>query len=829
MDDLLATLSQATGAPAPQVVTPAAPASSPSMGAFDPTKSYGTPSQMLDNLRDEESSGNPYAVNPKTGAMGPYQFIPSTLATLRKQGVNFDPFDPVQSRNAADYYIQQLKGQNGGTYQGALKAYGGFVHADPTAYINKAMAGVSAQPTTPGQSSNTAQPSGYSGPTSDLLDTLQSAVNAPAQLKNASGQAVGQRMPSAPMQPNTAAQNNSSWSDAAEKGIGNLASSVIGIAGAGARMIGADDFANKAQAARAQLEQQMASDTNSSMAGKVAGIVGGALPYATLGGASIPGAMAGGAVAGAIPAIADNRSAAEAAQGAALGAGLGAGGALAGRAVSALVPAMAHLFTGSEEADVAPAVAGRGSVGAAGTPFAQQAQAEGIPETVTRKIAAAENAGTLNTTAAERHIEAGSLPVPIELTAGQASGDVNLLSNELNSRGKNPELAARFNAQNGQIADNLTAIRDQVSPNVNVPSGAPTGQALIDAYKEMDAPIQQQITELYAKARGADGAPALVNAAPQMRDFAAQVGPTRFNALPANVQQIFRDAISNQVSLPAGFEQGGSSFRPMNVGDLMDIDKTLSGAMRGATDGSVRHDIGALRDAIVNSQLNPSDAGADAFSAYRTAQASARARFQAMDADPAYKAAVNDIAPAGEPSALADDFVRKYVAGGKTANVQNMMQNLSNDPANAELVAAGLVDHIRQQAGIDLRTGTGNVSQAGLNKALVNLGDKPRIVLGAQTSQTLEKLGNVARYTQEQPRGSFVNNSNTFVAGAASAAKSAAEGVANRAAFGVPVGTWTRQALEKRTAAREVARSLEPGAGLGVPLNSFIRNSRGNQ
>lgn len=181
MDDLLATLSQATGAPAPQVATPAAPASSASIGAFDPTKSYGTPSQMLDNLRDEESSGNPYAVNPKTGAMGPYQFIPSTLATLRKQGVNFDPFDPVQSRNAADYYIQQLKGQNGGTYQGALKAYGGFVHADPTAYINKAMAGVSAQPTTPGQSSNTAQPSGYSGPTSDLLNTLQSAVNAPAQ------------------------------------------------------------------------------------------------------------------------------------------------------------------------------------------------------------------------------------------------------------------------------------------------------------------------------------------------------------------------------------------------------------------------------------------------------------------------------------------------------------------------------------------------------------------------------------------------------------------------------------------------------------------------
>jgi hypothetical protein len=243
----------------------------------------------------------------------------------------------------------------------------------------------------------------------------------------------------------------------------------------------------------------------------------------------------------------------------------------------------------------------------------------------------------------------------------------------------------------------------------------------------------------------------------------------------------------------------------------------------------VRHDIGALRDSIVNSQLDPSATGADAFSAYKTAQASARARFQAMDADPAYKAAVNDVTPVGEPSPLADDFARKYIAGGKTANVQNMMQNLSNDPENQELVASALMDHIRQQAGVDLRTGSGNISQAGLNKAIQNLGDKTRIVLGPEASQTVEKLGNVARYTQEQPRGSFVNNSNTFVASAANAAKSAVEGAANVAAHGVPIGTWTREALARRANAKEITRSLEPGAGLkSVPLNQLIKNTQGN-
>lgn len=863
MDDLLSTLSQATGTPMPAQATPAV---SGNVGQM-------TPAQAIAQL---ESSGAPATAavpNSTSSAQGRMQVL---------GGTNSDPGFGVRPGNGTladrtrvgEDYLNAMTQRYGNATTGALAyAWGpGNVDkwlasgADPSKvppdkmqYVQRFMhltgssANTNPVPTTPGQSYSGQQPSGDSGPTSDLMSTLQAATSGAAQTAKApTPQQPGEGMPTTPMHPVTAAENGSSWSDAAMKAVGNAAESVIGIAGAGARLIGANDFADKAQAARQQIEQQMAAGTNNSIAGKVAGVVGGALPYAAMGGASIPGAMAGGAVAGAVPSIADDRSASDAIRGAAAGSAMGAGGALLGRAISAAVPAMSHFFSGAAESEPAaaagaagaagstapvPAVAGaaagaggRGSVGAAGTSFAQQAASEGVPDALVQRIAAAERAGTINPVTAGRHIEAGSLPVPVELTAGQASGDIHLLSSEFNSRGKNPELADRFNAQNGQIADNLTAIRDQVSPNVNVPSGAPTGQALIDAYKEMDTPIRQQITDLYARARGADGAPALVNAAPQMRDFATQIGPTRFNALPANVQQIFRDAASNQVSLPPGFEVNGSSFRPMNVGDLMDIDKTLSGAMRSATDGTVRHDIGALRDSIVNSDLDPSNAGADAFAAYRTAQASARARFQAMDADPAYKAAVNDIAPAGEPSALADDFARKYIAGGKTANVQNMIQNLSNDPANRELVASALMDHIRSQAGIDLRTGAGNISQAGLNKAIQNLGDKTRIVLGPTASETIDRLGNVARYTQQQPRGSYVNNSNTFVAGATEMAKSAAEGVANRAAMGVPVGTWTRQALSKRANAREVARSLEPGAGLsGVPLNKLMSNRRGEK
>jgi hypothetical protein len=114
----------------------------PIQSNFVPGVPYGTPPQLLNNLNRIESSGRAAVVNPASGATGSFQFMPSTVKMLQNQGINFDPKDPVQSRSAADYYIQQLVQQNGGDYRKALANYGGFVHKDPTAYVNGALQGV---------------------------------------------------------------------------------------------------------------------------------------------------------------------------------------------------------------------------------------------------------------------------------------------------------------------------------------------------------------------------------------------------------------------------------------------------------------------------------------------------------------------------------------------------------------------------------------------------------------------------------------------------------------------------------------------------------------
>jgi soluble lytic murein transglycosylase-like protein len=107
---------------------------------------YGTPTKLLDNLMQTESSGNPLAVNKGSGAMGAFQFMPSTVAALKKQGITFNPFDANQSRDAASQYIQQLVKQNGGDYAKAMAAYGGFKTQSPDQYVGKVLAGVSPQP-----------------------------------------------------------------------------------------------------------------------------------------------------------------------------------------------------------------------------------------------------------------------------------------------------------------------------------------------------------------------------------------------------------------------------------------------------------------------------------------------------------------------------------------------------------------------------------------------------------------------------------------------------------------------------------------------------------
>ena len=408
--------------------------------------------------------------------------------------------------------------------------------------------------------------------------------------------------------------------------------------------------------------------------------------------------------------------------------------------------------------------------------------------------AAQKTGGVVNPEVLARHVEADSLPVPIQYTEGQATRDPVLFSEEQNLRGKHTELAANFNGQNAKLVQNVQAIRDQAGPDVFSTNVVEHGDTLIDAYKAKDAAATKTIDAAYDAARDAvkDKTASVMDAPQLLADVTKNLHEKLlFDSAPPDIMRTLNRLADNNT---------------MSFGNIENLRTNLARIMRSPTaDGNAKYAAGIIRDTLEQAPLTIADTSVKAL--FDQSRAFARARFQAMEADPAYKAAVYETVPA-------DKFVRKFVINGNRDDVATMARNLAgNDPARQTLSVA-VLDHLRDAAGIgpDYK---GGFRQAGYNKALQGLDPKLRTLVDPKTAEQLQTLGNVAHNIQVEPPGGTVNRSNTLTAGLSNYASSALENAINAKAGGLPVGTFGRKLVQKINAGSRVRQAMEPGAGLG--------------
>jgi hypothetical protein len=403
-------------------------------------------------------------------------------------------------------------------------------------------------------------------------------------------------------------------------------------------------------------------------------------------------------------------------------------------------------------------------------------------------------ASDINLDALNRHVEADSLPVPVRLTKGQASQDVNILSQEQNNRGKNPELAQRFNEQNGQLMENINAIRDKAAPDVYATNHVENAENIINAYKQLDAERSAAISDKYKALRDAAGGDIPIDA--------KQFANNSFAALGKELKTDF---------LPPAFERQLNAYRegaPMTYENFEAMRSNLAAAMRTAEragDGNAVRSLSIVRDSL--EQLPLTKEAADLKPLADSARQAARERFQLLEQDPAYQAAINDVAP--------DKFINKYVIGGNKRDLDAMLQQLGTDSEAAQNVRSATINWLKNKAGIV--DNNGNFSQAGFNRALEQLSPKMQQLVGGETAQQLKTLGNVARYTQAQPKGSFVNTSNTLTGALAQNVREgigmAAEKGLNVAVPGLQLGTTIAEKRAASAAKKATKESLKPGAG----------------
>jgi hypothetical protein len=495
----------------------------------------------------------------------------------------------------------------------------------------------------------------------------------------------------------------------------------------------------------------------------------------------------------------------------AINAALMAGGAAVPKAVKGVKSAAAELTsTPAAATSAAPSATiakpGMVSAGAAVVPDAttiKQALSVATPEL--QQAISSIPVEKVNLPTLQRHIEADTLPVPVRLTEGQATGDVIKLSNEQNRRGRDSELAQRFNEQNGQLVENLGLIRDKAAPDVYGTKKIENSQGVIDAYKEIDTNLNKGINLDYQALRDAAGGQFPVDAPQLLKNIETKLK---------------KELLSNEA--PAGqFKelQRLAESNVMTFEDYLSLRRNLGDVTRTNADGSVRKAAGYMIEELEKLPLQKEAAALKPLA--DKARASAKARFQMLEKDPAMKAAVDDSVPA-------DKFIDKFVVNGVNKNINTMVENLGRDSAAHQHMAAGTVNWLTDKAGIV--DGNGNFSQAGYNKALKKLDDVQNLnaIFNQEAASQLKTLGNVARYTQAQPRGAFVNNSNTLVG---SLAEKAAKGVSmgvekglNVAVPGLQLGTSVMEMRARRAAEAETRKALETGAGTQQTGKNKIQN-----
>lgn len=425
----------------------------------------------------------------------------------------------------------------------------------------------------------------------------------------------------------------------------------------------------------------------------------------------------------------------------------------------------------------------------------------------TLRLAAAqaqERGAPIPSDALQRHVEADTLPVRIRLTAGQASLDPATISTEMNSRGgKAPPVSPDFyNAQGKALAQNLDVIRQRAAPDVTANNPTDHGQVLIDQYKAMDAPVVADIDAKYQALRDANGGEFPVDAPALLANTKA--------ALKA--QLLTGDAPASQMSALEGLAEDGK----MSYEQFLNLRRNLGNVARTSPDGNTRTAAGIMVQQLEDLPLQ--GGAADMKPLADAARSAARARFQAMDSDPAYKAAVNDGVQPGEASPLADDFVQKYLINGKRANVHQMRQNLAGQPTAIQTMPAATLDYLRGKAKADVDTGQFNA--ASYNSVVDKLSPKLDFLMDPASAATVQQVGNVARYTTVQPKGSYVNNSNTLVGMGIDVAKNRIGDALNTATLGA---TGTIAGIAKGIGQVRAARAATaPGAFVPRKLSDLV-------
>ncbi|MGE5452422.1 MAG: hypothetical protein ACM3VZ_11350 [Acidobacteriota bacterium] len=205
------------------------------------------------------------------------------------------------------------------------------------------------------------------------------------------------------------------------------------------------------------------------------------------------------------------------------------------------------------------------------------------------------------------------------------------------------------------------------------------------------------------------------------------------------------------------------------------------------------------------SQIRMADLGAEsALDAVNRARAATRQAYAFEDSNPLVRSVLSDGA-SSDPARIA----QRFVIGGTPNEARDVANQL--DAAGRNVVRDSIVAHLKEKALSGAADEVGNFSQSAYNKALHKIGDrKLALFFTPEEIDQLRTVGRVASYTQFQPRGSAVNNSNSGAMLAGNLLD-----FMGTAASRLPLGL--KDTVTGTISGMQARRALSPARGLLIP------------
>ncbi|WP_051705317.1 transglycosylase SLT domain-containing protein [Cupriavidus metallidurans] len=321
-------------------------------------------------------------------------------------------------------------------------------------------------------------------------------------------------------------------------------------------------------------------------------------------------------------------------------------------------------------------------------------------------------------------------------TLGQITRDPTQFSRELNLRGKvgvGEPIMSRLGQQDSRLQELVRRLRGNPSETFQA------GEQLSNTLQTADEAMRQRVSAAYAAARQSSGKDLNVPLTGLAQDYAKTVKDFG-TAVPSGVRNHF-----DELGLLSGTQRKTFSFDDAeNLLKVINRNRTNDPASNAALD--------QLSRSVKNAILTADDQGG----VYAGARALAKERFDLHETVPALKgAAEGKVAP--------DDFVQRFVIGGKTRDVQQLARVLQQNSPEAFQEARAQIGGQLSRAAFGANVAADKaIAPDRYAEALRKFGTaKLGAFFTADEVADMQRIARVAAYKNSPPASHVVNTSNT--------------------------------------------------------------------